>query len=119
MRPLALTATTSVTALGLGNRALLDALRERRSGLAVCDLPDIRPMPPWSTYVGAVQGVSAHRLPKALARFDCRNNRLADLALGADGFAEAVASARARYSPTRIAVVVGTSTSGILSGEQA
>ena len=52
-------------------------------------------------------------------RFDCRNNRLADLALRTDGFADAVAAARCRYGAGRIAVVLGTSTSGILSTEQA
>ena len=56
---------------------------------------------------------------RALARFDCRNNRLADLALRTDGFADAVAAARRRYGADRIAVVLGTSTSGVLSGEEA
>ena len=35
--------------------------------------------------------------PEHLAAFDCRNNRLADLALGTDGFAEAVARGADRY----------------------
>ena len=70
-------------------------------------------------YIGRVDAVESHRLPSPLARFDCRNNRLADLALRTDGFADAVAAARSRYGAERIAVVLGTSTSGVLSGEDA
>src|SRR5262249_45264041 len=44
---------------------------------------------------------------------DCRNNRLAQLGLRQDGFERAVAGARERYGPHRIAVLIGTSTSGI------
>ena len=60
-----------------------------------------------------------HACRPTLAAFDCRNNRLADIALRTDGFADAVAAARARYGAGRIGVVVGTSTSGILAGEDA
>ena len=38
--------------------------------------------------IGRVEGVEAHALPPELAAFDCRNNRLADMALRTDGFAE-------------------------------
>ena len=41
------------------------------------------------------------------------------MALHTDGFAEAVAAAIDRYGADRIAVVLGTSTSGVLSGEDA
>jgi 3-oxoacyl-[acyl-carrier-protein] synthase-1 len=49
--------------------------------------------------------------------FDCRNNRL--LAAALDEIAPAVAALREVVDAARIAVVVGTSTSGIASGEQA
>jgi 3-oxoacyl-[acyl-carrier-protein] synthase-1 len=49
--------------------------------------------------------------------FDCRNNRLAQLGLIADGFGQAVAQARSRYGARRIGVILGTSTSGILQTE--
>lgn len=55
----------------------------------------------------------------ALSGFDCRNNRLAQLALRQDGFDQAVAGAAARYGAERIAVILGTTTSGVLSGEEA
>ena len=57
--------------------------------------------------------------PGEFAAFDCRNNRLALLGLQQDRFEEAVREARAHYGARKIAVVLGTSTSGILETEQA
>lgn len=105
---------TIVSAMGRGAADTLAALRDRRGGLEPCDFEGIT-----TGFVGRVAGVEAHALPLALARFDCRNNRLADLALRTDGFTAAVAAARERYGAARIAVVAGSSTSGILSTEQA
>ena len=114
MRPLFITARGMVSALGQGDAATLDALRERRSGLRPCDFGDVT-----HGYIGRVEGVEAHQLPAELARFDCRNNRLAHLALQADDFAARVRDAIGRHGADRIAVVVGTSTSGVLSSEEA
>jgi 3-oxoacyl-[acyl-carrier-protein] synthase-1 len=114
MRPLVLTATTVVSAIGRGTAATLDALRSRRSGLRPCDFGNIT-----DGYIGRVDALETHALPPALAHFDCRNNRLADLALRTDGFTDAVAKARDRYGASRIAVILGTSTSGVLSAEEA
>src|SRR5579859_7691720 len=106
MQPLNLTAMTGVSAIGAGAAATLKALRSRRSGLRLCDFADIT-----EGHIGRVDAVETHCLPSALQRFDCRNNRLADIALQTDGFADAVATARRRYGADRIAVVLGTSTS--------
>jgi 3-oxoacyl-[acyl-carrier-protein] synthase-1 len=114
MQPLCLTATTVVSAIGCGMTPTLAALRSRRSGLRPCDFRDVT-----DGYIGRVDSLDTHRLPSTLQHFDCRNNRVADLALHTDGFASAVAVARKRYGADRIAVILGTSTSGILSGEQA
>jgi 3-oxoacyl-[acyl-carrier-protein] synthase-1 len=114
MRPLVLTATTIVSAIGRGSAATLCALRSRRSGLLPCDFADVQ-----IGFIGRVAEVDTHVLPPTLAPFDCRNNRLADLALRTDGFADAVAAARGHYGPGRVAVIVGTSTSGVLSAEEA
>lgn len=114
MEPLVLTARTLVSALGAGLAATLAALRARRSGLRPCDFADIR-----HGYIGRVAEVEEAVLPPALEHFTCRNNALAAMALATDGFAEALARARARYGPERIAVVVGTSTSGVLATEEA
>ncbi|MGH7101587.1 MAG: beta-ketoacyl-[acyl-carrier-protein] synthase family protein [Acetobacteraceae bacterium] len=115
MRPLFLTAIGMVSAMGLGSEATLAALRQRRSGLAPCDFAGES----LAGHVGRVRGVEEAALPPHLAGFDCRNNRLANMALEADSFAEACAAARERHGAGRIAVVVGTSTSGILSCEDA
>ncbi len=114
MRPLFVTASATVSAIGRGRVETLDALRARRGGLRPCDFADVT-----SGHIGRVEGLEAHVLPADLARFDCRNNRLADLALRTDDFADRVLAARERYGPRRIAVVVGTSTSGILASEDA
>lgn len=114
MQPLNLTAMTAVSAIGAGAAPTLQALRSRRSGLRRCDFIDIA-----EGYVGRVDGLETHSLPSPLQHFDCRNNRLADLALQTDGFVDAVAVARRRYGADRIGVIVGTSTSGIQAGEAA
>lgn len=91
-----------------------EALANRRGGLGPCDFE-----PRLQTVVGEVAGLADVALPAALAHFDCRNNRLAQLALEADGFADAVATARERYGAARIGVMLGTSTSGIHQTELA
>jgi len=93
---------------------MLDALRATRSGLAANDFA-AAPVP---GFVGRVAGVESVALPASLAEFDCRNHRIAWLALRQDGFLDAVAAARARLGRTRVAVIVGTSTSGILTTEE-
>ena len=115
MTPLRLTHFTTVSALGRGTPATLSALRERRSGLRPCDFQDSR----LDTFIGRVDGVESAPITGELATFDCRNNRLALLGLKQDGFEDAVAQARAHYGPRRIAVVLGTSTAGILETELA
>lgn len=115
MIPLVVTGLCITSALGTGMAATAAALRACKSGLRRCDFADVA----LDGYIGRVDGVEDHVLPPGLRQFDCRNNRLADIALGADGFADAVALARERYGAGRIAVVVGTSTAGILSSEEA
>jgi 3-oxoacyl-[acyl-carrier-protein] synthase-1 len=115
MQPLAITAMSAVNALGRGLAATLEALRQGRSGLRRNDFDDAA-LPTW---IGRVDGLEQERVPQPLAEFDCRNNRLAQAALAEDGFAEAVGRARSRYGAHRVAVLVGTSTSGILQTELA
>lgn len=115
MTPLPITHATLSTALGAGCDAHLAAIEAGRSGLRPCDFEDVT-LPGW---IGVVQGVDALALPAALAAHDCRNNRLAWLGLQQDGFLEAVAAARARWGAHRVAVLLGTSTSGILQTEHA
>lgn len=113
--PLPVTAFTGVNCLGGGVAAWQRALAGNRSGLAPCAFEDVR-LPTW---IGEVPELDEARLDGRLADFDCRNNRLAELGLAGDGFVDAVEAARRRHGPQRIAVVMGTSTSGVLSTERA
>jgi len=115
MLPLLISAFTVVNALGRGNAATYDALRNRQSGLRPCHLS----FADLDTHVGEVAGLDDVILPPYLAHYDCRNNRLAYLGLQHDGFLQAAAIARDRYGAGRIAVILGTSTSGILQTETA
>ncbi|MDD5404061.1 MAG: beta-ketoacyl-[acyl-carrier-protein] synthase family protein [Sulfuricella sp.] len=115
MTPIFLTHYTLSSALGHGKQATLAVLRQDWSGLRANDFADA----PLDTFIGRVDGVEDIALPQALERFDCRNNRLAQLALQQDGFTSAVAMAREKYGAMRIAVILGTSTSGIQATEHA
>ena len=115
MRPLAIAAYTMTSCLGRGLAPTRAALREGRSGLAACRF-ETAALP---TFVGEIAGVDGTALPPALAAFDCRNNRAAELGLRQDGFEAAVASAVERHGADRVAVVMGTSTAGILQTELA
>ncbi len=109
MPALALTAATLVTCLGRGLAAQAEALRARRSGLTPCALPFAE----LDTMIGRVAGLEDEPLAEPFAGYDCRNNRLARAGLTADGFADQVAAAAARFGPERIAVIIGSSTAGI------
>lgn len=115
MRPMPITAYTLTNALGAGRRATLTALKERRSGLAPCDFLDVD----LDAWVGRVAGLEDAPVIEALSDYDCRNNRLAQMALQQDGFEDAVRAAANRYGADRVAVIMGTSTSGILHTELA
>ena len=111
---LVLTACTAVSALGAGAVAHRRALLDEAGGLRPNDFE-----PALGGWIGRVEGVEAHRLPARMGAYDCRNNRLADMALQVDGFAGAVAAAVGRYGASRIGVVLGTSTSGVSAAEMA
>jgi len=113
--PLALTAFTATSCIGRGLAATLAALEARRGGLEPCSFETVA----LDTCVGEVPGVDDTPLPPELGEFECRNNRLALLALAQDGFAAAVADCAARSGAARIGLWLGTSTSGILETELA
>ena len=116
MTPLAISAYTTSNAAGIGKPATALALREGRSGLAPNDL-DWAPLPCWIGQIPCLNSDDRIEIPHTLREFDCRNNRLALLALEQDGFMGAAADARRRFGPERVGVFIGTSTSGILSTE--
>jgi len=113
--PLRITAYTTTTAAGPGKAALLSILRSGKTALRTNDFGPS----PLSTWIGRVAGIESEALPKALADWDCRNNRLAWLGLVADDFIDAAHAARERYGAARVALVLGTSTSSIGATEDA
>jgi 3-oxoacyl-[acyl-carrier-protein] synthase-1 len=115
VQPLAISRYSIVNCLGAGSRAIADAMRGMRSGLAPCDFETVA----LDTHIGRVPGLEEARVRPDLVDYDCRNNRLAQLGIELDGFTGAVAEARDRYGAARIGVFVGTSTSGILATELA
>ena len=115
MNTTVITAWTLTTAAGTGREANLESLRSGRSGLRACDLGGVD----LDTWIGRVPGLEDLPLEGELAPFDCRNNRLAALTLAQDGFEAAVSDAVRRHGPNRVAVLLGTSTSGVASTEDA
>lgn len=115
MTPLLLSHYTASTCIGLGLQPLEAALREGRGGLAPCAFEDVD----LDIHVGEVSTVADEVLAASLRDYDCRNNRLAQLALRQDGFTEAVRALVARVGRRRVGLFLGTSTSGILEAERA
>ena len=111
--PCSLAALGQVNALGKTNAEIAKRLfAGDTSGLVLRD--DL--VPERSLLFGAVRD-PLPEIPARLARFACRNNRLALAALE-QIFAE-VDAAVSRFGRARVGVVVGTSTSGVGDAEQA
>jgi 3-oxoacyl-[acyl-carrier-protein] synthase I len=115
MKPLVLARFTATSSIGRGLQQTLDSLHAERSGLGPCRFDTVE----LDTHIGEVPGVDAQALPAGLGRFDCRNNRLAELALREDGFVDAVERTARRVGRNRVGVFLGTSTAGILETELA
>jgi 3-oxoacyl-(acyl-carrier-protein) synthase len=116
MTPLAITDYTLTTCLGAGRAANWDKIERGETGLKPCDFFDISDL---STWIGEVAGVDQQALPASLAAYNCRNNRLAWLALQQDGFLDNAVRAIESYGADRVGVFIGTSTSGIHQTELA
>ncbi|MBO9717446.1 MAG: beta-ketoacyl-[acyl-carrier-protein] synthase family protein [Pseudoxanthomonas sp.] len=114
--PLAVTAHTATTALGAGLDAQREAVRRGRSGLR---RNDFGAAPRLDCWIGRVDGLEQAPLPATLADWESRNHRLAWRALHQDGFLDAATAAVARHGATRVAVLMGTSTSSIGETEAA
>ncbi|AOH35976.2 beta-ketoacyl-[acyl-carrier-protein] synthase family protein [Luteimonas sp. JM171] len=115
MPALAIRAYSATTALGRGRLAQQQALESRRSGLRRNDFGS----DPLDTWIGRVDGLEDEPLPGRFAQWECRNNRLAWLALQQDGLVDAIQAALARHGASRVALVLGTSTSSIGATEEA
>ncbi len=115
MQPLVISDFAVVNSLGSTGEAVAGALRAMRSGLSPCDFETVR----LDTSIGRVKAIEDVRVRPDLAAYDCRNNRLAQLGLEADGFEAAATALREKYGAHRVGVFVGTSTSGVLETELA
>jgi 3-oxoacyl-[acyl-carrier-protein] synthase I len=104
-------AFSAANALGTDAGRILEALRAGRSGLLPCPLPI-----PFPTACGVLPA-DLDPLPARLRPWDTRLARLALLAL--EGTRPAVEAAVRRHGRERVALVVGTSTGGILETEGA
>ncbi len=113
--PFPITAYTLTNALGRGLDSQLEALRTGRNGLRLCDLRGVG----LSTWIGRVDGVEQIELPETHQDYDCRNNRLAYLALQQNDFRARLDAAIDRYGAARVGLFIGTSTSGIAATEAA
>jgi 3-oxoacyl-[acyl-carrier-protein] synthase-1 len=102
-----------INALGEGKTAVLNRLlQEDQSGM----LPTGRLLTGRESLVGTVRE-PLDALPAEFSDYDCRNNRL--LVAAARQIEDPIRELRSEYGPQRIAVLVGTSTSGIGAGEEA
>jgi len=108
-RPLFLPAMAVASCLGLGKAANVAALLSGRNG-------GLRNADGSAGPVGALPA-PLPQLPAGFEGWECRNNRL--LALLAGEIDAEVRAAIRRFGPHRVAVVLGTSTSGIAEGEAA
>src|SRR5262245_26182396 len=115
MKPLHIQAITLVSALGRGMAATAAALRAETSALVPCAFDGLT----LETYIGIVPGLERAPVLDRLRLHDCRNNRLAQMALQTDGFEARVQDAIGRHGAGRIATVVGTTSSGIQEAEHA
>jgi 3-oxoacyl-[acyl-carrier-protein] synthase-1 len=115
MKPLLVKTFTATSCIGTGVAPIFQSLLEQRSGLASCDFETVD----IDTHIGEVAGIDDVQLPRNLHNYECRNNRLAELALLQDGFFEAVQQAAERWGRRRVGVFLGTSTAGILQTELA
>ena len=102
-----------INALGTGKTAVLNGLlQEDQSGM----LPTGPLLTGRESLVGTVTG-PLDELPAEFSEFDCRNNRL--LVAAVSQIEEAIRRLRSEYGSERVAVLIGTSTSGIAAGEEA
>lgn len=115
MTPLRIANYTYTSCLGMGRAANWDKIRRGESGLTPCDFHDVTDLTAW---IGRAPALDTP-LPEKWSAFDCRNNRLAWLALQQDHMLADAQALIERVGAARVGVFLGTSTSGIYHTEQA
>ena len=114
LKPVPITAFTTINGCGLGNNALYQAMLNSRSSLGELTVLDV----PFATPVGEIKDELPAIRPK-LAAYDSRNAKVALAAMNfsEDGLRAAIESAKSSYGSDRIGIVIGTSTSGLSETE--
>ena len=115
LNPLGVAALAVTHSLGSGADLLWHSVTHKTPGLRKnaldwCDL---------DCWIGQSPEVEHSPLPRGLQRWDCRNHRLAWLALQSEDFRRQIDKQIATFGATRIGLVMGTSTSGMRSTESA
>lgn len=115
LNPLGVAALAVTHSLGSGADSLWHSVTHKTSGLRKNDLN-------WcdlDCWIGQSPEVERSPLPRALQRWDCRNHRLAWLALQSEEFRQQIDQQITKVGATRVGLVMGTSTSGMRSTESA
>ena len=102
-----------VNALGHNNDAILKSLEEEQTGLVYDDSYLLNQLP---TYLGKIQG-SLPKIPREYYEHDSRNNQILLAAL--EQIKPYLDECLKSVDSSRVAVIMGTSTSGIAEGESA
>ncbi len=115
MNPLYITGYTATNCIGTGLEQIWNSIENNISGLRILDYEHVD----LQTYTGIVDFLDELEFPNNLSEYDCRNNRLCFKTLQQDDFLVKTKELKSNYDSKRIAVILGTSTSGILSTEMA
>jgi 3-oxoacyl-[acyl-carrier-protein] synthase I len=109
LAPIYVSAYTLTSALGAGNQATLDSLRQQRGGLRQHEL-----RAGGTTWIGFIDHLGDEPITGELANFDCQSNRILGRAMQLDRFKAQVERARQRYGADRVGLFLGTITAGLM-----
>lgn len=115
LNPLGIAASAVTHSIGTGVDLLWNSVIQKKSGLLKNDL-DWCDLECW---IGKSPEVDRFSLPEVLQSWDCRNHRLAWMAIQDNQFRNVLQNQIAKSGSTRVGLVLGTSTSGIRSTEVA
>ena len=115
MLPVHVTARSVASSVGVGCDVLADALWRKRSGLRPSDFDATA----GGGFIGRVEGVESQPLPAIAAALRLPQPPPRECRAGSGRLRRGRGAGRARYGADRVAVLVGTSTSGILTTETA
>ena len=116
IKSVAISAYSSLNVAGLGNSLLYQALKNNQTLLKPLELFDVA----FEAYVGEIKQ-PLPSIPANLNAYQSRNSQvaLATLNYQEDGLRAAIEKAKHDYGAHRIAVIIGTSTSGLYETESA